>query len=108
MFPLSVMRFKLELMRFFAGCTKQKLPTTSTIQKSLSPVAASMIFSVVGSSIRVVYFTFARIGMMSCEGYCTVRAESWAKAPMEEKTKAQLTTNLRCRIELSLAVVVRG
>src|SRR5271170_8197574 len=26
---------------------------------------------------------------------------------MEEKTKAQLTTNFRCRIELSLAVVVR-
>src|SRR6266481_1800190 len=48
-------------------CTKQKLPTTSTIQNSLSPVAASMIFSVVGSSIRVVYFNFARIGMMSCE-----------------------------------------
>src|SRR5580704_1350575 len=27
---------------------------------------------------------------------------------MEEKTKAQLTTNFRCRIELSLAVVVRS
>jgi len=26
-------------------------------------VAASMIFSVMGSSIRVVYFTLARIGM---------------------------------------------
>ena len=47
MFPLSVMRFKLELMPCFAGWTKQKLPTTSTIQNSLSPVAAYMIFSVV-------------------------------------------------------------
>src|ERR1700677_2868224 len=108
MFPLSVMRFKLELMPCFAGCTKQKLPTTSTIQNSLSPVAASMIFSVVGSSIRVVYFTLARMGTMSCEGYCTVRAESWAKAPMEEKNKAQLTTNFRCRIEFSLAFAVRS
>ena len=67
MFPLSVIRFRLELMPCFAGCTKQKLPTTSTIQKSLSPVAASMIFSVVGTSIRVVYLTLARIATMSCE-----------------------------------------
>jgi hypothetical protein len=37
-----------------------------------------------------------------------VRAESWAEAPMDEKTKAQLTTNFRCRIVLSLAVVVRS
>ena len=67
MFPLSVIRFRFEAMPCFAGCTKQKLPTTSTIQKSLSPVAASMIFSVGGTSIRVVYLTFARIGMISCE-----------------------------------------
>src|SRR5260370_42098840 len=108
MFPLSVIRFKLELMPGFAGCTKQKLPTTSTIQKSLSPVAASMIFSVVGSSISVGYFTFARIRMMSCEGYFTVRADSCAKTPTEEKTKAQLMTNFRYRIQFSLAVVVVG
>src|SRR5207237_7387248 len=95
MFPLSVMRFKLELIPCFAGCTKQKLPTTSTIQKSLSPVAASMIFSVVGSSIRVVYFNLARIGMMSCEWYCTVRAESCANAPMEETTTMKLMMNFR-------------
>src|ERR1017187_3138071 len=35
MLPLSVMRFKLELMPCFAGCTKQKLPTTSTIPEVL-------------------------------------------------------------------------
>jgi hypothetical protein len=33
----------------------------------LSPVAASMIFSVVGTTIKVVYLTFARMGTMSCE-----------------------------------------
>ena len=65
MLPLSVMRFRLELMFGFAGWTKQKLPTTSTIQKSLSPVAASMIFSVEGTTMSVVYFTLARIGTMS-------------------------------------------
>ena len=65
MLPLSVMRFRLELMPDLAGCTKQKLPTTSTIQKSLSPVAASMIFSVGGTSISVVNFSFAWIGTMS-------------------------------------------
>jgi hypothetical protein len=65
MFPLSVMRLRFELMPAFAGCTKQKLPTISTIQKSLSPVAASMIFSVPGSSIRVVYLSLAWIGTMS-------------------------------------------
>src|ERR1700689_1708670 len=86
MFPLSVMRFRLELMPVFAGWTKQKLPTTSTIQKSLSPVAASIIFSVEGTSIRVVYFTFARIGTMSCEWYCTVRADaSCARATVEKR-----------------------
>src|ERR1035441_9340738 len=37
MLPWSVIRFKFELMPAFAGWTKQKLPTTSTIQKSLSP-----------------------------------------------------------------------
>ena len=67
MLPLSVMRFRLELMPALAGWTKQKLPTTSTTQKSLSPVAASMIFSVGGTSISVVYFSLAWIGMMSCE-----------------------------------------
>src|SRR5580692_12629065 len=103
MFPLSVMRFRLELMPCFAGCTKQKLPTTSTIQNSLSPVAASMIFSVVGSSIRVVYFTLARMGTMSWEWYCTVRADSCAKAPIEEKTKAQLMTSFRYRMPALLS-----
>ena len=69
MLPLSVMRLRLELMPALAGWTKQKLPTTSTIQKSLSPVAASMIFSVGGTSISVVYFSLAWIGTMSCEWY---------------------------------------
>src|SRR6266700_7538126 len=83
MLPLSVIRFRFELMPALAGCTKQKLPTTSTIQKSLSPVAASMIFSVAGSSIRVVYFNFAWIGTMSAEWYWTVRADaSCAKVRM--------------------------
>src|ERR1017187_5067476 len=102
MFPLSVMRFRFEAMPCLAGCTKQKLPTTSTIQNSLSPVAASMIFSVVGSSMRVVYFTLARIGMMSCEWYCTVRAESCAEEPTtEEASKRHWKTDFRWRISFS-------
>ncbi len=89
MFPLSVMRLRFELMPAFAGCTKQKLPTTSTTQKSLSPVAASMIFSVAGTSMSVVYLSFAWIGTMSCEWYCTVRAEaSCAVATTEGRARA--------------------
>src|SRR5216684_9371002 len=80
MLPLSVMMLRLELIPGFAGCTKQKLPTTSTTQKSLSPVAASMIFSVAGTSIRVVNFTLAWMGTMSCEWYCTVRADGSSAA----------------------------
>src|ERR1700720_1907702 len=74
MFPLSVIRFRFEAIPDFAGCTKQKFPTTSTTQNSLSPVAASMIFSEAGTSISVVYLTLARIGTMSCEWTWTVRA----------------------------------
>ena len=74
MLPLSVMRLRLEAMPAFAGWTKQKLPTTSTTQNSLSPVAASMIFSVAGTSIRVVYLTLAWMGTMSWEWTWTVRA----------------------------------
>src|SRR6266567_3170820 len=74
MLPLSVIRFRLEAIPGFAGCTKQKLPTTSTTQNSLSPVAASMIFSVAGTSIRVVYFQLGVNGTMSCEWTWTVRA----------------------------------
>src|SRR5258707_15862897 len=74
MLPLSVMMLRLELMPALAGCTKQKLPTTSTTQNSLSPVAASMIFSVAGTSISVVYLSLAWIGTMSCEWTWTVRA----------------------------------
>src|SRR5581483_2427895 len=89
MFPLSVMRLRFELMLALAGWTKQKLPTTSTTQKSLSPVAASMIFSVAGTSISVVYFSFARIGTMSWEWYCTVRAEaSWAAPVTDGRIRA--------------------
>jgi hypothetical protein len=36
-----------------------------------------MIFSVVGNSIRVVYFTLARIGMMSCYNKRTMEAGLW-------------------------------
>src|SRR5215469_15993992 len=74
MFPLSVIRLRLEAIPGLAGCTKQKLPTTSTTQNSLSPVAASMIFSMAGTSISVVYLTLAWIGTMSCEWTWTVRA----------------------------------
>src|SRR5882757_2602028 len=92
-FPLSVMRFRLELMPALAGWTKQKLPTTSTTQNSLSPVAASMIFSEDGTSISVVYLSLARIGTMSCEWYCTVRAEaSCATATEEPKIRATPVT----------------
>ena len=66
----------MELIPCLAGWTKQKLPTTSTIQKSLSPVAASMIFSVGGTTIRVVYLSLAWIGTMSWAWYWTVRADS--------------------------------
>src|ERR1039458_4736881 len=95
MLPLSVMRFRLELMPGLAGCTKQKFPTTSTIQKSLSPVAASMIFSVGGTTMRVVYLTLARIGTMSCEWYCTVRADSCATATMDVNARATPATTYR-------------
>src|SRR6185437_2241781 len=74
MLPLSVTRSTFERRPDLAGCRKQKFCTTSMIQKSLSPVAASMIFSVVGSSMRVVYLTLARMEMMSFAWYCTVRA----------------------------------
>src|ERR1700678_647234 len=85
MLPLSVIRFRFELIPALAGCTKQKLPTTSTIQKSLSPVAASMIFSVGGNSISVVYLSLAWIGTMSAEWYSTVRADaSWARTAEAE------------------------
>src|ERR1700712_1769787 len=80
MLPLSVIRFRLELIPCLAGWTKQKLPTTSTTQNSLSPVAASMIFSVGGTTMRVVNFILARIGMMSWLWYWTVRADSVAGA----------------------------
>src|SRR5947209_16102380 len=93
MFPLSVMRLRLEALPALAGWTKQKLPTTSTTQNSLSPVAASMIFSEGGTSINVVYFSLARIGTMSCEWYCTVRAEaSCATGADEAKAKASPVT----------------
>src|ERR1035441_6362049 len=95
MLPLSVMRFRLELMPVLAGCTKQKFPTTSTIQKSLSPVAASMIFSAAGTTIRVVYLTLAWIGTMSCEWYCTVRAASCATATMDVSARATPATTCR-------------
>src|ERR1035441_3979361 len=89
MLPLSVMRLRLELMPALAGCTKQKLPTTSTIQKSLSPVAASMIFSVGGRSLRVGDFRLAWIGTMSCEWYWTVRADaSGAAAERDVRARA--------------------
>src|ERR1700761_8646954 len=91
--PLSVMRFRLELIPALAGCTKQKLPTTSTTQNSLSPVAASMIFSEGGTSISVVYLSLARIGTMSCEWYCTVRAAACcATATDEAKVRASPVT----------------
>src|ERR1700760_3797699 len=107
MLPLSVMRLRLELMPAFAGCTKQKFPTTSTIQKSLSPVAASMIFSVAGTSMSVVYLTFARIGIMSCEWYGTVRAEgSWAIALAAKRTREMLAVSLRLYIMASLIFTV--
>src|ERR1039458_3644598 len=98
MFPLGVIRFKLELMRCLGGCTKQKFSTTSTIHRSLPPVAASMICSVVGNSISVVHLTLARIATMSWECYCTVRADSCGRATMEETAKTALTMYFIFRI----------
>src|SRR5580658_10093528 len=103
MLPLSVMRLRLELMPALAGWTKQKLPTTSTIQKSLSPVAASMIFSAGGNSIRVVYLTSARIATMSFMWYCTVRADSCARAATDETTKTAFPMNFISRISIRKA-----
>src|SRR5690242_13724764 len=53
------------------------------IQKSLSPVATSRIFSVGGNWIRVVYLIFARTGTMSLVWYFTTRAVCCGKAPIE-------------------------
>src|SRR5947207_7337985 len=89
MFPLSVIRLRLDAMPGFAGWTKQKLPTTSTTQNSLSPVAASMIFSEAGTSISVVYLTLAWMGTMSWEWTWTVRAAgSCARAVHATASKA--------------------
>jgi len=60
--PLVRNEIQLELMPCFAGCTKQKLPTTSMIQNSLSPRGRFHDLLVVGNSIRVVYFTFGAYG----------------------------------------------